>query len=328
MSVDLDLDEMSRALERPGIDPRIWVSYGIVNREQDDQKSVEFSADFGPLVWVILQPHNQLVCCRVASGVAGNGEGEWHPFMSADEVLVAIPEGDTRTMPVIVGRLNNSFDKFPENVGVQTTDKNNVSFHRSRGPYIIEGDSAVMLRSSKTGAVVGIDELGNLTMRSGTGAFLQINGNGPVMKTEDGSMQVALDESTGEATVVAGSALMTLSDMGASEIWCNGLKLSTCGNSASEHLITLEQVVNILASLLTNAALDPGLGFLIGPPTTGFPTRVAALTAIGGALNAIGLLDITATLPAILSALHIPKPPGTSAGQPFPGVGCTGLLGG
>jgi hypothetical protein len=101
------------------------------------------------------------------------------------------------------------------------------------------------------------------------------------MKTADGSMQVALDDSTGEATVVAGSAMLTLSDTGASEIWCGGLKLSTCGNMASEHLVTLEQLVNILASLLTNATTGAPEGFLIGPPgTTGFPNRAAALVAI------------------------------------------------
>jgi len=314
---------MSRALERPGIDPRIWISYGIVNREQDDQKSVEFSADFGPLVWVILQPHNQLVCCRVSGGVAGNGESEWHPFLEADEVLVAIPEGDTRTMPVIVGRLNNSFDKFPENVGVQTTNKNDMGFRRSRGPYIIEGDSAVMLRSSKTGAVVGIDELGNLTFRAGDGAVFQLNANGPVMKTADGSMQVALDDSTGEATVVAGSAMLTLSDMGASEIWCSGLKLSTCGNTAVEHLVTLEQLVNLLAVFLT---LPTGGGTFV---PTGFPNRVAALGAIGGVLAAASLLPLDPTvLGLITTALQAVKPPPVpGVGQLYPGVGCVGLLG-
>ena len=101
---DLDLAALGRAISYPGIDPRIWVSYGIVDREQDDQKSVEFNGDGGPLVWVLLQPHNQLVACRVASGVAGNGEAEWHPFLEADEVIVLIPEGDTRSTPVIVGR--------------------------------------------------------------------------------------------------------------------------------------------------------------------------------------------------------------------------------
>ena len=328
MSTELDLDEMSRALERPGIDPRIWVSYGIVNREQDDQKSVEFSADFGPLVWVILQPHNQLVCCRVASGVAGNGEGEWHPFMEADEVLVAIPEGDTRTMPVIVGRLNNSFDRFPENVGVQTTSKNDVAFHRSRGPYIIEGDSAVLLRSSKTGAVIGIDELGNLTMRNGDGDVFQLSADGPVMKSADGESQISI--ANGEATVVAGLSLLSLSDKNGSTINTDTLSISTSGNQPAEHFVTLEQLVNILASLLTNVTTGAPEGFFVGPPgTTGFTDRATALTVIGGALNAIGLLDITAALPLIMTSLQAFKPlPVPGVGQAYPGVGCAGFLGG
>ena len=328
---DLDLAALGRALSYPGIDPRIWVSYGIVDREQDDQKSTVFDDDYGPMVWVILQPHNQRVLCRVGHQVAGNGESDWHPFMQADEVLVVVPEGDTRSYPVIVCRLNNSFDKFPKRVGVQETANNDFGFRRTRGPYVHECDSAITFRSSggpgKPSATFGIDALGNVTIVNGNMDVIQLGALGPVMKTGDGLMQVALDDTKKEATVVAGSAMLTLSDTAASEIFCQALKLSACGNMASEHLVTLEQVVNILASLLTNLTTGAGMGFLVGPPGTGFPTRVAALAAISGALNAIAVLPITPALPGITAALQIPKPLATSAGQPMPGVGCAGLLG-
>ena len=324
---DLDLAALGRALSYPGIDPRIWVSYGIVDREQDDQKSTVFDPDYGPMVWVILQPHNQRVLCRVGHQVAGNSESDWHPFMQADEVLVVVPEGDTRSYPVIVCRLNNSFDKFPERVGVQETANNDFGFRRTRGPFVFENDSAITFRSSKTGSVFGIDALGNVTIVSGNKDVFQLSADGPVMKTGDGLMQVMLNDTKKEATVVAGGAMLTLADSGASEIFCPGLKLSTAGNQASEHLVTLEQLVNILASLLTNIVTGAPSGFLVGPPGTGFSNRVAALAAISGALSAIAVLPITPALPGIAAALQIPKPLATPAGQPMPGVGCVGLMG-
>jgi uncharacterized membrane protein len=97
----------------------------------------------------------------------------------------------------------------------------------------------------------------------------------------------------------------------------------------TEHVVTLEQLVNILASLLTNAGTGLGLGFLGGVPGTGFPDRTVALTSISAALNAIALLDITTALPGITSAVQVlQKPTAIIGGQPYPGVGCVGFKAG
>lgn len=334
--VDLDIAELREATAGPGQDPRVWVSYGIVNREQEDQHSVEFDPDLGPIVWVVLQPHNQLVACRVAGGVAGNGEGEWHPFLEADEVIVLIPEGDTRTTPVIVGRLNNSFDKFPDKVAGKDTSLNNLGFLRRRGPYIIEGDSSMLLRSAVTGAMVGIDENGNVTMRNGEGFVLQLGANGVALQNKDGDMQIALDVEKRVATMGVGGSAIRLAESGASQIGVGDtLELSAAGVSPTEHLVTLEQLVNILASLLTNAGSGAPLGFFVGPPGTGFANRPAAEVAISAALSAIAMMPLTAAdLAGIATALQVPKPPPTPVGpggsfvQVQPGVGCAGLIGG
>lgn len=336
---DLDLSVLAEAVARPGIDPRIWVSYGIVNREQDDQHSVEFDPDWGPLVSVILQPHNQLISCRVSSQIAGNGEGEWHPFLEGDEVLVVVPEGDTRTGPVIIGRLNNALDKFPEKVAGKETNLNNVGFIRRRGPFIIEGDSMMIMRSATTGAMIGVDEIGNATLRDGEGNVFQIGANGIAMQNKDGDAQISLDFEKRRAAFGFGSSVLQLNDGATSKLVADGaLEISASGNSPVEHLVTLEQLVNILASLLTNVTTGAGMGFLVGPPGTGFPDRLTALSAISAALSGIAYLPIEAS-PAtptnaalILQAVGAFKPPpvpspGGAFVQPFPGVGCSGLKG-
>lgn len=330
---DFDFNALADAVSKPGIDPRIWASYGIVNQEQGDEHSVEFDPDWGPLVSVVLQPHNQLVSCRVSSSCAGNGEGEWHPFLQGDEVLVVIPEGDTRSVPVIVGRLNNSIDKFPDKVAGKDTNLNNVGFMRRRGPYIIEGDSLMMMRSSVTGAMIGVDEKGNATLRDGEGTVLQIGATGVAMQNADGDAQISLDTEKRCASIGYGSSVLQLKDGAPSKMVADSsLEISASGVQPVEHLVTLEQLVNILASLLTNAATGDGLGYFVGP--AGFPDRATALTTISAALSAIAPLPIlTANADLVLQAVGTFKPPPTPGAtgafvQGFPGVGCAGIKGG
>src|SRR5262245_23950415 len=98
------------------MDMRQWCSYGTVDPETDDEKSVEFTDDYGPLVNVTIQPSGLPVRCRVASFVAGAGEGEWYPYIAGDEVIVMFP-GGSELNAVIVGRLSNGLDKPAASVG-------------------------------------------------------------------------------------------------------------------------------------------------------------------------------------------------------------------
>ncbi len=327
---DLDLNLLSEALARPGMDPRVWVSYGLVAPETADHKSVEFDAPWGPTVWVVLQPHRQIVACRVAGHVAGNGEGEWAPFLAGDEVLVVVPEGDTRAVPVIVGRLNNELDVFPEYVAGQKTDSNLFSFRRQLGSYLIEGDSAIILRSAGTGAMIGIDETGNLTLRNGDGTVFKLGATGSAMMNADGDLQLALDTDEKSVNMMAGGSGFKLASSGPSSMMtASTLELSACGASAAEHLVTLEQLINILSLVVTLPT--PGSSDFSGIfIPTGYTSRAAAVVALTAMLTIAAPLPFTPTdLAAIRAALGLQyKPPATQLGQLIPGVGCAGLLGG
>src|SRR5258708_21906914 len=109
----VDQLSLNDGVAAPGADTRQWVSYGVVDDDQEDQKSVTFDADHGPLVSVTLQPSGIPVVCRVAGWCAGNGEAEYFPFVSGDEVVVHVPEGDERAGCIITGRCNSQIDRFP-----------------------------------------------------------------------------------------------------------------------------------------------------------------------------------------------------------------------
>ena len=85
-----------QAFAGPGMDTRQWVSYGQVDQDTQDSRCVVFDPDLGPLVNVTLQPSGIPVVCRVLAPFAGQGESEYFPFISGDEVVVAITQGDER----------------------------------------------------------------------------------------------------------------------------------------------------------------------------------------------------------------------------------------
>ena len=107
----------AQAYAAPGMDTRQWVSFGTVNLETPNQKSVAFTKEYGPLVNVTLRPSAIPVVCRVSHEVAGAGEGEWFPFVGGNEVMVAIPEGDESAGCVIFGRLNQNRPVAPAGGG-------------------------------------------------------------------------------------------------------------------------------------------------------------------------------------------------------------------
>jgi hypothetical protein len=149
-----------------------WVSYGLVSPQQNVDgeviDSVEFDDELGPLVNVRLQPSNREVRCRIASFVAGDGEGEYAPFIQNDEVLVIIPEGDLRSGPCIVGRLNNARAKWPaESIAGQDPTRNTFAFVRSRTPMVQEYASSYLVR-------ILMSDAGTITLRDGSKGALQI----------------------------------------------------------------------------------------------------------------------------------------------------------
>lgn len=297
--------ELQDLVGGPGIDPRQWCSYGTVDDETADTKSVEFTS-LGPIVRVTLQPSGSQVRCRVAGWCAGVGEAEYFPFVGGDEVLVAVPEGDERAYPAITHRLNQEIDTFPTVVGGADTTKNSVAFRRVRTPFIFETASSYLLTSAATGAFFVLDVGGNLTLSDGTKGFVHVGADFIGMQSGDANLILQLDLQHQYIVLEYQGETKLLIQPDPSLTTSGVFSLSASGMATSEHAISVEAVVNILAQL----------GLLVAVPWT--ELNVAA------AVTAAAAAPITpATLGAITAALGTKTLNSTGL---LPGVGCPGFL--
>jgi hypothetical protein len=104
-----DMVRISSAVQRPGIDPRVWCSLGYARAES------VLDAKHGDFVDVTLLPSELEVTCRIPQGYAGkdfgSNKGRIH---KDDEVVVLFPDGDPATGGVIVARLWSASDVPPQ----------------------------------------------------------------------------------------------------------------------------------------------------------------------------------------------------------------------
>lgn len=332
--MSFDHETMGRAFSGPGADTRQWISIGIVDADTPGARSVELTEE-GPAVTVTLQPSGTTVRARVAMRLSGVGEGEWSPLIDGDEVLVALPEGMESAFPVIIGRLSNGIDKFPTNVAGVDVTTNAVAFAKQRPAMLIETDSGYLIRSSATGAQIGIDLAGQVVIGGGGGGQLFLSddalgfvGGSTAVQAYPAKNQVVLR--AGDAQLEIGSATK-LSTTGTVEIGSAGL-------GAVGHAISVEQVVALLANFVASAvatgfagpvflaayALNPqaALSAIMSPAILGTVAPAPIGPAPGGDLSAT---SIQASLQAALAA-QLPDPIALGLPQFRPGIGRVGLL--
>lgn len=319
--VALDVRSIAEGMSYPGIDPRSWIAIGTV----DDADSVVFDEKLGPLVSVTLQPNKEPCVCRVAGEIAGDGEASYFPFVAGDEVLVAIPEGSTRASAVIVGRLNNGIDKWPSgSIAGQDPESNTFAFKRHKPPFIHELDSSYLIRQSSSTAFISINKTGTITLKEGEGSALQITPDLIGAQSKDGACILQLDTTNKIATMQAGSARLSLSNSGSSDLIApNTLRIAS-GDVAAEHVLTIEGLCNLLNSIGIQAlTASPG-------PLTGATLAVFFQTVLPLAIPAAAALPQTPTVAAaIITGLtaQLPKaPPVPGLGQQTPGIACKGLI--
>lgn len=315
----LDTRTLGEAVSHDGIDPRTWVSYGIV-----EKPIVEFSEEYGPVVTVRLQPDDILVGCRVAAFVAGNGEGAYFPFVEGDEVLVALPGGNTQGA-CIVGRMNNSIDKFPmDSVAGQDPTTNTFSFTRRRTPVIDEFAGLYVLRQATTEALLSFDSKGSVTLKDGNKNALQMSADLIGVQSGDAKYLMQLDLTGSRFTVQVNDSILTLSGSDASPytggIYTPGsFTVGVATNPPVEHVLTTEALANILSVWATaiGGAYAP-IAAAMNPASVADAITAAATTP---------LLPNTGTAIAAVFAAPKVKPPAvTGQGQLMPGIGCASFL--
>lgn len=303
MGQGFDAAGMGAALARPGMDTRQWVSFGTVSKETKDQKSVVFDAELGPLVMVDLHPSMTQVYCRVAGGCAGTGEGEYFPFISGDEVIVLIPEGNETAGCTIIGRLNNSLDTFPTMVAGNDTTKNNFAFRRMRTPYVIESESSYIVRSDSTKAFFGLTEAGDLVFANADGAVLQLGADTIGFRNKDADVFVEVNVSNSVVAIQAGGSQIQVTS---ENVLIAGVDLlDLTGGLARQygHAATAEAVLSFLQNFIPAFATICVSMIGAAPITNGTTLGNVILAACaGGAFQ-------TAVLNAMLVGMAIPTPP-------------------
>jgi hypothetical protein len=323
----MDLRTMAEGMSFPGIDPREWCSYGLV---EAGEESVVFDEDHGPLVVVRLQPSNVSVRCRVGCQTAGDGEGEFSPFVAGDEVLVALPSGDPKGGPVIVCRLNNAVDKAPmESVAGQDPTTNTFAYKRQRTAFIHEVAGQYLVREATSEAFFSIDRKGAITHRDGSKGALQQTSDMFGYQSGDGLAVLQLDLTSKRFTMAVGDATIVMSDSSSSPptsaIRVGGvLQLSVSSQPAAEHVTTAEAVAGMFQALGV-AMVAAGLSGPLLP--------LAAVFSPGGIAGILTAASQAPLAPPIAGAVFGAfagagqKPPAVPGqGQLLPGLGATGLL--
>lgn len=348
----IDHASTARAFSYGGIDPRVWISFGTVDQttEASQEQIVTFDADDGQVyVSVTLKPTDMQVRCRVGMLTAGPGEAFYFPFVSGDEVLVALPEGNPGAGATIIARLNNSYDPFPQtSVAGADPAQNSFGMIRTRSALTIESGATIMLRSAAAGAFARLDARGNITLRDGASGALQMGAEVFGYQSGPGTefLQLDLNEKrfnlkVGQASFLLAGDLTAAAAAGTppgSFLMVPGAMTVSAGgaqpNATVEHVLTTEA---LYANLF---ALGTALAAVV------IPVPIPTIQAFGGALLAALAAGVTfppaflaaqaVPLSPVLSlglqaafALAPPKAPGTPGlGQTTPGIGCPAFLAG
>lgn len=312
----MDAATLGEGLRRPGMDPRQWGSYGVVEPD-GSTRSVTFDPDMGPLVTVKLQPSGIPVRCRVASWHAGAGEGSYSPFVPGDEVCVMVMEGDERAGCVIVGRMNQSLDTFPTTIAGNDVTGNTTAFLRMRPPYIVESGTALLFRIEPVGSFLSLAPDGNVTLASGDKSFLHLGADFLGLQNGDGSLVLQGNNTTGAWRMSAGGTTFLTVGGGLGQGWQSGdpICIGGSGEFPVWHAVSAETVLVWIYEVLK--LVGPGLTTPIAPATLD-PTVIPGLIGGFSADSLVGTLPTSYA--ALIAAINTPKVPAT-----LPGVASAGL---
>lgn len=290
----IDLNKFARALSKPGIDPRLWISHGIVGRlddagklDSDDgddpKKFVATDPKAGPLVDVVLTPSGDQIKARLGSGTQkGRETCVLTPIRGGCQVVVGVPDGDLNNYPAIVQRF--SFGGDAEQALPSKWDNDSFLVH--------VGDKPLKLVNGKSGFIVW-DADGGLTIRTPGGLVFQLSADG-FFNILDGATNSIWSDDTGIQILTAQGAIAKFGDKislyspGAMEINAASISLTSGGTIAGVAAPAQSQLIKYDAAFI--AAL-----------TTLISTISALPAPVAGSAIGTALTTFAASLPASMT---------------------------
>jgi hypothetical protein len=201
----IDAARLSSLAQRPGIDPRINLTLGVVTQ-------LGFDAVKGIYADVQFMPTGETETCLVAASYAGGGFGMWAPPREQDTVLVALPNGDPNMGPVIIARLWNSGD--PPSADFKAAEQQDGSDVPTDDFVLrVAPKQKLVIRTSAAGGSVDIKVEGDGTASiecAGAGDItIKQSGSGNVNILVPDSKNVFIGDTAGTEPIPLGQTLQT-----------------------------------------------------------------------------------------------------------------------
>lgn len=164
MAGRIDMSRLAKLAQRPGVDPRVWLTLAVV-------EALGFDAAEGVFADVRFQPTGERETALVAVPYAGDGFGDWCPLAVDDVVLVAVPNGDPSAGPVIIARMWRAADRPPADVRAGQDDADGHPVPTADRVIRVQAGQRLVVRVSGSGGDVDIRVEGsgnvNLVVDSG-----------------------------------------------------------------------------------------------------------------------------------------------------------------
>lgn len=214
----LDINRLSSAVKRPGIDPRCWKSLAVALEDSFVDK------DHGVFVNVILMPTEEEYTARVGAEYAGGGFGFYAKIKKDDELSVGIPSGDPAEGPIVLKRLWSAADLPPQQaiddpeevMLVVEKDKNLRLAVSGAGQVLFESEKQIAVSAPKVllGSLQAVEALikgttyraAEATMNGTLGASLTAGGVALAVAGNDPTL-AGLAPTAAAALVTAGTAI-------------------------------------------------------------------------------------------------------------------------
>lgn len=237
-----DFGRVREGLRAPGVDTRCWVAIAIVD---DDADAIRWESPYGWVVDVTFQggPLDQdgPVPCRVASSFARDNYGLIEPIMRGTEVIVSIPEGDTNSVPIIVGQLfNGGYADVPTTVnGQDINEAFALGTHTLKTPHNMECEAGGSARVSTEQKITLITSLIELSQNGASQAYVRGTEFASALQSLLSTWSLEASAGSAMASGIAGEFAISNPALAASAtVWATSLgALSSAISTLSSRLV-------------------------------------------------------------------------------------------